>query len=231
MRKSNNEACEQSCNAQAAVCAEGSQLIVGARVSQSAADHGELEPTLAAIPATLGAPARVLVDSGYMKSAALGRVMESGVEVYCAVAAEAILARRRYDFRPAHGRRENPLELKDPLLIAMKEKLQSEEGRAVYARRQSSVEPAFGIIKRAPGFGQFMLRGTQKVSGEWQLVALAYNCKRLCRLRRAKPGANPSPSSRRVRNARDFRRRRCAPRRATAHKYPALRRRRARRAS
>ena len=185
MRKSHNEAFEQSYNAPAAVCADGSQLIVGARVSQSAADNSELEPTLAAIPAAVGTPARVLVDSGYLNSAALGRVMESGVEVYCAVAAEAAMARRRYDFRPTDRRRESPLALKDPRLVAMKEKVASEQGRAIYARRQSSVEPTFGIIKRVLGFRQFMLRGAKKVGGEWQLVALAYNCKRLCRLRQA----------------------------------------------
>lgn len=185
MRKSTNEAFGQSYNAQAAVCAEGSQFIVGARVSQSAADGRELEPTLAAIPAALGVPVRVLADSGYMNSDAIGRVSERGVEVYCAVAAEAALARRRYEYRPAEGRRESPREHKDPRLLAMKEKLASEEGRAIYARRATSVEPAFGIIKRVLGFRQFTLRGERKVSGEWTLVALAYNCKRLCRLRHA----------------------------------------------
>jgi len=60
--------------------AAGSQLIVGARVSQSAADNSELEPTLATIPAAVGRPASVLLDNGYLNSATLGRVMESGVE-------------------------------------------------------------------------------------------------------------------------------------------------------
>ena len=208
MRRSRNEAFEQSYNAQAAVCAEGSQLIVGARVSTSGSDANQLEPTLAAIPAALGAPARVLIDSGYLNRAALGRVMESGVEVYCAVAAEAALAQRRYEFRPTDRRRENPQEPKDPLLVAMKEKLQSEQGRAIYARRQSSVEPVFGIIKRAIGFEQFTLRGERKVSGEWTLVTLAYNCKRLSRLRRAKPAGEPTSRARRVRRARQPQRQR-----------------------
>jgi len=75
----------------------------------------------------------------------------------------------------------------------MKEKLASKEGRAIYARRKSSVEPVFGLIKQARGFRQFLLRGVSKVSGEWQLVALAYNCQRLCRLRRGrKPAAAPA---------------------------------------
>ena len=77
----------------------------------------------------------------------------------------------------------------------MKEKLASEGGRAIYARRQTSVEPAFGIIKAAIGFRQFLLRGERKVGGEWTLVTLAYNCKRICRLRRAKPGTRSYPKT------------------------------------
>lgn len=201
MRKSSNEAFEQSYNAQAAVCAEGSQLMVGVRVSQSAVDHGELEPTLAAIPGSLGSPKRVLSDSGYLNSAAIERVMERGVEVYCGGSAEAALAGRSYDFRPVERRRENPREPTNPVLVRMKEKLATKEGRAIYARRQSSVEPAFGIIKRVLGFRQFSLRGHEKVSGEWQLVALAYNCKRLCRMRGdRRPGDRSVCSSRGARS-------------------------------
>lgn len=192
MRKSRNEAFQQSYNAQAAVCAEGSQLILGARVSQSASDKSQLEPTLAAIPTALGTPTRVLADNGYLNVEAVERVLASGVEVYCACAAEAALSQRRYDFRPPERRSESPRPVCDPRLVTMQEKLASKEGRAIYRRRQSSVEPTFGIIKRVLGFRQFLLRGQVKVSGEWQLVALAYNCKRLCRLRAgAKAGGGP----------------------------------------
>jgi hypothetical protein len=194
MRRSKNEAFEQCYNAQAAVCAEGSQLIVGVQVSQHSADNHELEPTLAAVTATVGAPARVLVDSGYLNGDAFGRVMAQGVEVYGAVAAEASMARRRYEYRPKDRRRENPVAHKDPRLVAMREKLASEEGRAIYARRQTSVEPTFGIIKSVLGFRQFLLRGHLKVSGEWTLVALAYNCKRLCGLLRSKSAPRPAPT-------------------------------------
>lgn len=193
MRRSRNEAYEQCYNAQAAVCAEGSQLIVGVRVSQCAADSHELEPTLAAIDPKVGTPKRVLVDSGFRDSASFARVEAQGFDLYAAVAAEASQARRRYEFRPKDRCRENPIDFKDPRLLAMKAKLQTEEGRAIYAQRQTSVEPVFGIIKSALGFRQFTLRGLQKVSGEWQLVALAYNCKRICNLRRP---ARPRTSSR-----------------------------------
>ena len=63
--------------------------------------------------------------------------------------------------------------------------LQADPGRALYARRKQTVEPVFGIIKHVMGFRQFLLRGTEKVSGEWQLVTLAYHMKRLWNLKLA----------------------------------------------
>jgi transposase len=185
MCKSRNEAYQQSYNAQAAVCADGSQLILGVRVTDNASDKGQLEPTLAAIPSALGTPTAALVDNGFLNVEAIGRVMERGMEVYCACAAEAALAQRRYDFRPPTQRSESPRPVTDPRLIAMREKLTGQEGRTIYRRRKTSVEPVFGIIKQALGFRQFLLRGLAKVSGEWQLLDLAYNCIRLCRLRTA----------------------------------------------
>lgn len=194
MRKNCRAPYEQSYNAQAAVCADGSQLIVGVRVSQSASDKGQLEPTLAAIADVYGTPTCLLADNGFLNGEAISRIMERGIEVYCPCAAEAAVAQRRYDFRPPEQRSESPRAVTDPQLQAMQEKLASAEGRAVYRRRQCSVEPTFGIIKHVLGFRQFLLRGHAKVSGEWQLVALAYNCKRLCRLRADRRRGQPSPA-------------------------------------
>ena len=67
----------------------------------------------------------------------------------------------------------------------MAAKLDSEESRALYRLRQQTVEPVFGIIKAVPGFTEFSLRGCDMVAGEWDLVALAYNCKRLHKLKMA----------------------------------------------
>ena len=64
-------------------------------------------------------------------------------------------------------------------MVTMQEKLAQAEYRASYRLRQQTVEPVFGIMKQAMGFRQFLLRGHDKVTGEWQLLALAYNCKRL----------------------------------------------------
>jgi hypothetical protein len=63
----------------------------------------------------------------------------------------------------------------------MQAKLDSEAGRARYRLRQQTVEPVFGIIKHVLGFTRFLLRGHEKAQAEWQLVCLAYNCKRLHR--------------------------------------------------
>ncbi len=67
----------------------------------------------------------------------------------------------------------------------MRAKLDTDTGRAIYAKRKQTVEPVFGIIKQALGFRQFLLRGFDKVNGEWELVCLAYNVKRLFGLMKA----------------------------------------------
>ncbi len=84
---------------------------------------------------------------------------------------------RRYDYRPPKN---HPAKkVVDPRLIAMREKVTSDEGKRIYGRRASSVEPAFGIIKSAMGLRQFLLRGMAKVRIEWVLVCRAYNMRRL----------------------------------------------------
>ena len=66
---------------------------------------------------------------------------------------------------------------------AMAHRLATKTGRAAYALRKQTVEPVFGIIKSVMGFRQFSLRGLNKVSGEWSLVCLAWNVKRMAVLR------------------------------------------------
>ena len=58
-------------------------------------------------------------------------------------------------------------------------RLKTVEGKAIYAKRKSTVEPVFGVIKQVMGFRQFLLRGLEAVTGEWTLVCIAYNLKRL----------------------------------------------------
>ena len=66
--------------------------------------------------------------------------------------------------------------------MGVQDKLKTDTGRGIYARRKQTVEPVFGIIKEAMGFRQFLLRGLENVTGEWNLVCLAYNVKRFFNL-------------------------------------------------
>jgi hypothetical protein len=75
-----------------------------------------------------------------------------------------------------------PQAIKEPWRIDMKAKLESDDGKALYKKRKQTVEPVFGIIKSVLGFKHFSLRGMDKVKTEWNLIALAYNCKRLAKL-------------------------------------------------
>jgi transposase len=179
MRKSKRAGFTQSYNAQAAVDADGSQLIVGQHVSQSACDYGELENGVASIPGQLGRPEAVLADAGYVNAGAFERLEQEGVEIYCSVHREDAHNERHYDFRPEKASGRAVKEPTDERLVAMRDKLRTEEGKALYGRRNHTVEPAFGIIKAAMGFRGFSLRGKAKVSGEWTLVCLAYNLRRL----------------------------------------------------
>ena len=186
MCKNKRSGFEQSYNAQAAVDADGSQLILGARISQCAADKAELEPTVRAIPECLGLPAAVLADNGYLSEAQV-RALEGGgeepaMEVLVSVHAEAKELGRKYDFRPPPEEKEKKNQIRSEFVLEMKERMRQEEARRKYRARKQSVEPVFGIMKKCMGFTQFHLRGIEKVSGEWNLLALAYNFKRLWNL-------------------------------------------------
>lgn len=183
MRKSKRSGYEQCFNAQAVVDAEGSQLVLGARVSTCASDRNELVEDIETIPDPLGKPTEVLADSGYACEEQVNRLATEGMDVYVSAGAEAHHNHRQYDLRPEHLRSESRKEPKAPWLIAMKEKVNGEYGRSRYRLRKQTVEPVFGIIKDAMGFRRFHLRGTGKVEGEWELVTLAYNMKRLWNLK------------------------------------------------
>ena len=190
MRKNKHSEYRQSYNAQCVVDAQGSQLIVGSRVSRCANDRNELVPDMESIPAELGSPQTVVADNGYANEKqvkALEGQEGTGrrLEVLVSVGSED--RRRRYDFRPPVAPKPKA-KTHNPWVEAMWAKLASDEGRAKYRLRQKTVEPVFGIIKNVLGFRRFTLRGHEKVQGEWQLVNLAYNCKRLHRLAAAMPG-------------------------------------------
>jgi transposase len=157
---------EQSYNAQAAVDAE-SQLIVATGLTNNAADNGQLLPMLEALQNNVGKlPKRVLADSGYRSEEGFAALEEKGVEGLIALGRE--------------GQKEGPIDAKDyPASARMTERLASPQGKAQYRRRKAIVEPVFGWIKHVVGFRQFSVRGLNKVVGEWNLVCLAINLRRM----------------------------------------------------
>lgn len=185
MRKSKRSEYRQSYNAQAAVDADGTQLILGVNVSQCASDANELIPTVAAIPETIGKPTTVLADTGYANGDAVADLEQQDIEALVAIPGGK--HRRTHDLRPMPPEKPHR-EIKAPWMKAMKAKLETEAGKEKYRRRKQTVEPVFGIIKHAMKFRQFLLRGIENARGEWSLVALAYNCRRLHTLVRAAAG-------------------------------------------
>lgn len=186
MRKSKRHSYEQAYNAQAVVDADGSQLVLATQVLNTPSDANQLVPAVEQVQNSVGAVQRVLADGGYVNADGFEGVQQRGVEPFVAISDEEQNV-RQYDYRPPREPRVK--KLKDPRLIAMREKLRSGEGREIYAKRARTVEPVFGIIKAALGFRQFLLRGLPKVRVEWDLVCLAYNMKRLHSLQMARASA------------------------------------------
>ena len=185
MRKSKRSEYRQSYNAQAAVDADGTQLILGNTVSQCASDANELVPTVAAIPDAIGKPTTVLADTGYANGDAVAQLQARNIEVLVAIPGRN--HRRAHDLRPTPPEKPQR-EIKAEWMKEMKKDLESEAGKSKYRKRKETVEPVFGIVKHAMKFRQFLLRGIDKVRGEWSLVTLAYNCRRLHTLILAEPG-------------------------------------------
>src|SRR5215212_5331163 len=167
---------EQCYNAQAVVAA-GSLLVVAADVVQAPNDKRQLAPMLdklAALPADLDQPETLLADTGYFSAA--------NVEVCGAAGIEPLIALSREAHHPSLAERfaAAPPAPDDPTPVeTMAHRLKTPEGRKLYAQRKHTAEPVFGIIKSVLGFRQFLLRGLDKVRGEWNLVTLAWNLKRM----------------------------------------------------
>ena len=166
----------QGYNSQAAVDVE-TMLIVATTVSQHANDKQQVEPMLAEIeklPEVVGQPEALLADSGYFSADNVKACDEQKIEPLIAMGRDSHhvpLAERLAPDAPEP-------ETDDPV-AKMAWKLKTKAGKARYAQRKSTVEPVFGIIKHVLGFRQFSLRGLDAVAGEWKLVTLAFNLKRM----------------------------------------------------
>jgi transposase len=167
---------EQCYNAQAVVAAD-SLLVIAVDVVQAPNDKQQIEPMLgkiAELPAELGKVGELLADNGYFS--------ESNVNACAAAGIEPVIAMGRATHHPSLAERfvGDPAAPKDPTpLEAMRHRLQTREGKKRYALRKQTPEPVFGIIKSVLGFRQFLLRGLEKVRGEWKLVTMAWNMKRM----------------------------------------------------
>lgn len=163
---------QQSYNAQAAVDAE-SGVIVGAYVTNSGVDSGQLLPLLDDVAANLGEyPEQASADSGYCSEANLAGVAERGVDAYVAV------GRQRHGTASATG--DKPAR-EGPGRAAMRAKLAEGGWDSPYHLRKQTVEPVFGQIKAARGFRQFLTRGLGNVAAEWSLVCCAHNVLKLAK--------------------------------------------------
>jgi transposase len=162
---------DQCYNSQLAVD-ETSQIIVATGLTNCGADNAELLPLLDQVHATVGAnPGEVLADAGYRGEATFQTLEARAITAYISLGHET---RATKPPNPAHRATQR-----------MADRLASDAGRARYRRRKTIVEPVLGWIKEVLGFRRFSMRGVVNARGEWRVVCLAANLKRLHRLQPA----------------------------------------------
>jgi transposase len=167
---------EQCYNAQASVDID-TMLVVGQHLTQNPNDKQEIKPALKALnelPEELGAIDSLLADNGYFSQDNVNHCLKEELLPYISGG------------RDGHNQSlKERLSEPDPLpenadsVTEMEHRLKTKDGRAIYAKRKCTVEPVFGIIKAIMGFRQFSLRGVESVRGEWNLVCMAWNLKRM----------------------------------------------------
>ena len=171
---------EQAYNAQAGVDVK-THLIVEQHVTQHTNDKQEIEPALAAIghlPEALGEPENLLADTGYFSEANVEKCTKANLVPFIPE------KREKHNLPLTERFKEDPEPPQNATAVqAMRHRLQTREGKAVYATRKSTVETVFGIIKHVQGFRQFLLRGLDSVQSEWSLVCIGWNLKRMHALR------------------------------------------------
>jgi len=167
---------DQCYNAQAAVAA-GSMLVVAIDVVQAPNDKQQLEPMvnrITTLPEELGKVETLLADNGYFSEKNVDACAAAEIEPVIAMGRESHHPSLNERFAPAPPAPENPTPVE-----AMAHRLRTPEGKKLYGLRKQTPEPVFGIIKSVLGFRQFSLRGLDNVRGEWSLVTMAWNMKRM----------------------------------------------------
>jgi transposase len=167
----------QGYNAQAAVEPK-LMLIVGQSVTEATNDKKQLIPMVELIEQQSGQrPEAVLADNGYCSEQNLEH-LESAEEPERKIEGFIATGKQKHGEHRLPAKR-GPLPKGATRVDRMKRKLKTKVGKAVYAARKCVVEPVFGQIKQARGFRQFLLRGKEKVKGEWALLCLTHNILRL----------------------------------------------------
>jgi transposase len=167
---------EQAYNVQAAVDTE-TMLVLATGVTQQTNDKQQVEPmleALSALPDSLGQIDSAAMDNGYYSAANVQACLDRDIEPLIALGRDAHHLPLEERFGP-----DAPEPRTDDPVVRMAWRLKTKAGRALYAKRKATVEPVFGIIKQVMGFRQFTLRGLVAVTGEWTLVTLAFNLKRM----------------------------------------------------
>ena len=164
----------QGYNAQVAV--DELQLIVGQAVTQETNDKKQLMPMITTIEQQSGdTPDQLLADAGYCSDENVSAIADTTIDAYIST------RKQKHGERPGPCPR-GPLPKTATIVDRMSRKLDTKAGAAVYAARKGIVEPVIGQIKQARGFRQFLLRGLEKVQGEWSLVCTTHNILKLYRL-------------------------------------------------
>jgi transposase len=167
---------EQCYNAQAVVAAD-SLLVIAPDVVQAPNDKQQIVPMLEkidALPEGLGDVETLLADNGYFSEANVTQCTAAEVEPLIAVGRQPHHPSWRERFAAPPPEPENPTAVE-----RMAWRLRTPQGKKLYGLRKQTPEPVFGIIKSVMGFRQFLLRGLDKVRGEWSLVTMAWNLKRM----------------------------------------------------
>ena len=173
-KNSANSGFDQNYNTQVAV-EQRSLLIVANTLSAHPNDKQEAVPTLDAIPPVIGKPEAGALDNGYFSAHNITEFEARGVEPYIATGREPHHPCWQDYFKEQAAPPPADASPKEKMAY----KLQTDIGQAIYGLRKCTVEPVIGIIKEILGFRQFSLRGLFKAAGEWNLVCIGFNLKRL----------------------------------------------------
>src|SRR5258708_110637 len=166
------------------IAVSGDHLIVAPRVTAQSTDNASLVPMVELVKTSCGSPPeRVVADSGYYSNHNTEQMEALGIEAYVP---DSNLARELN-----LGHQADDLRCHDPRLRRMREKMRSEQGRHLYRKRRSIVEPVFGVLKPQRNLREFRLRSLDNAAIEFALAATAYNLTRIHRSPRPRSSSSP----------------------------------------